>query len=256
MSIRPYALTYPQLMNQALAQGSPEPDLARLSSACGHAEGFLDGMYRGQGVPFLCHSVRTASIVLTECQPTDVVIASLLHAVYMMGMFSDREVGNPTPHHREEVRRAAGEAVEQWIIDYDRLPWREAGAVAAHVRQLPSYPERTRRLLTMRLANELEDYLDGALAFRGGDPLRERAAAGRREAAGLATALGLDRLAGELREAMEAAGQAHPPGWARRQPCFAYEHPAHKRLRVGWRQRLRSRLQRAKRSLTQRHAAH
>jgi len=75
--IRPFALTYPQLMQQAQAQGLPAAELARLHRAYDALERLSDGFHRAQGMPFICHLVRTASIVLAERQPVEVVIAAM-----------------------------------------------------------------------------------------------------------------------------------------------------------------------------------
>ena len=101
MTIRPYALTYPQLMNQGIAQGLREEELARLRQAYNVAEQFAAGFYRGQGVPFICHLVRTASIVLAERQPIEAVVASMLHAAYLMPRFIEA-LGGPLSERQRE----------------------------------------------------------------------------------------------------------------------------------------------------------
>jgi hypothetical protein len=67
--MRSFALTYPQLMNQAIAAALDTEAVVRLRATYELAERFADGVYRPQGEPFLCHLVRTASIVLAEGQP-------------------------------------------------------------------------------------------------------------------------------------------------------------------------------------------
>lgn len=61
-----YALTYPQLMNQALSCDLSDSELLQLHRAHEFAQLFADGIYRAQGVPLLSHLVRTASILLAE----------------------------------------------------------------------------------------------------------------------------------------------------------------------------------------------
>ncbi len=66
MNVRTFALTYPQLMNQAIDMKLAEEDLFHLRKAYELSERLFDGLYRGQHAPFLCHLVRTASILLAE----------------------------------------------------------------------------------------------------------------------------------------------------------------------------------------------
>jgi hypothetical protein len=86
-AVATYALTYPQLMNQALSCDLSESDLLQLRSAHEFAQLFADGIYRAQDAPLLSHLVRTASILLAERQPVSVVLAGLLHAAYTLQYF-------------------------------------------------------------------------------------------------------------------------------------------------------------------------
>lgn len=150
-----YALTYPQLMNQALALGLDTEFLGRLRAAHWLAEDYADGIYRAQGVPFLCHLTRTASILLAERQPPRVVLAGLLHALPIL----DRERGALTGNRwGAAARRTAGREVEELMAVYARLPWRRS--LAHHLERLDRLGEREREALRIRLANELEDRLD------------------------------------------------------------------------------------------------
>ena len=55
-----YAMTYPQLMNQAIAAGWEMNELCALRVAYALSEDLCDGLHRPHGTPFLCHLVRTA----------------------------------------------------------------------------------------------------------------------------------------------------------------------------------------------------
>ena len=142
--MRNFALTYPQLMNQAIAAGWDEASLSRLKCCHDLALSFFDGFYRAQGSPFICHLVRTASIVLAEKQPVDSVLAALLHSGYLFGQPETR---------KPKLRQLLGDPVESLIAEYKSLPWREENAVREHSQNFTQYPESKRRLLVLRLAN-------------------------------------------------------------------------------------------------------
>ena len=225
MSIRTFALTYPQLMSQALAQGMDTEALGQLRQAYEMAERIADGLYRGQGVPFVCHLVRTASIVLAERQPVEVVTASLLHSAYMLHCFEGCLRSPLTPSMRRQLQQAVPMEVEALVVAYDRLPWRSREAVTKHVEAVGAYSEMTRRLLVMRLANELEDYLDLGMAYRGAFPYRDRIASSGDLKVELARRLGLRVLAEELHQAYAAHLSCRLPARLTRNHAQAYELP-------------------------------
>lgn len=226
MSIRPFALTYPQLMSQAFAQGWDEASLTRLRSGCEFAERAFTGLYRGQGVPFICHLVRSASIVLAERQPVPLVLATLLHAVYMLNTFDQRRFRQPAEAHHQYLRDAVGADVERLIQSYDRLPWYAASALESHLRQLEGYSQSMRQVLLMRLANELEDYLDLAMVYRGTYPFRDRITSLGDLMVELAVRMGSEELASELREAFDAHLKSRLPVVVQRQRRNAYLIPS------------------------------
>jgi hypothetical protein len=205
MMPKTYAITYPQLLNQAIAQGLPETQLARLRQAYDVAERLSAGFYRGQGVPFICHLVRTASIVLAERQPVEAVMAAMLHATYLMRRFVEGLGGPLSERERERLRRQIGADVERMVWEYDRQPWYSARALEGHLAHLAEYSPITRQALVMHLANALEDYLDLGLVYRGTYPYQARIEAFGRQKIELARALGCDQLAQEL----EAVFRAH-----------------------------------------------
>ena len=211
MSTRLFAMTYPQLMNQALDRGMNEADMGRLRNAYGCAERLFDGVYRGQHVPFLCHVVRTAAILLAEEEPLDVIMAGLLHAAYDLGYFEDKRHGKATLAHREELRREVGDEVAALVAHYQQFPWYQPECVRKHLQDLSSYDETKRHLLMMRLANELEDYLDEGMAFRGTFPFQLKLEGYGKEVLEIARCLGRGQLAAELQEAFDRNLKAQLP---------------------------------------------
>ncbi len=208
--MRNFALTYPQLMSQALACGLERSELLRLQRAHELAEAMGDGLYRAQGVPFLNHLVRTASIALADGHRPDVVLAALLHSACMLHRFSDSRRRAPGPRIRRRLRRVAGDEVEAILAAYVALPWRNAGDRAAHLAGLAGYDERRRQVVALRLANDLEDFLDGGMQYGGPQHDSAKVAEHGQQCVALAEALGLGPLAADLREVFAQQRDATP----------------------------------------------
>lgn len=209
--MRSFAMTYPQLMNQAVAAGFANADLRRLRDAHEFARGLVDGLYRKYSTPFLCHLTRAASITMSETRSTDVVIAALLHAVYFLNTFDGSSRRGPRRSDRDMVRARIGPVAEELITLYGETPWHEPEVLEAHAAKAGSHPPGTQGLLLIVLANELEDHLDTAEAYAGRSGqvvLDERYAAA---CIALAEELGHPALAADLREAFDLCRNASVP---------------------------------------------
>ena len=237
MSVRTFALTYPQLMNQALhhslrsgtgqarQRGWDETVLSQLHHAYACAEEWFDGFYRGQGQPFICHLVRTASIVLAEEQTVEAVIASLLHSSYALGRFQNRRLEKATEAERPMLQQQVGKEVEQIILDFQQFPWYCVEALDQHLELIDTYGEKEHRLLVIRLANELEDHLDLNMAYRGTRSFQEGIEGYGPCCVALAKRLGRIRLAGELEETFTAHREAQIPEALQTKKHFSYKWP-------------------------------
>lgn len=125
------------------------------------------GRYRATGKPFVCHLVGTASLLLPESPPVHVIAAALLHAAYLpiISPTGKREV---TRKIREDLRRVSP-AAEALIAGFTELPTNPKELSALSVRVSPptqtgdqnAVAESTRWTWLMRVADALEDYLDG-----------------------------------------------------------------------------------------------
>ena len=217
-----YALTYPQLLRQAVQEGRPEAELADLRKAYDLAESFFDGFYRGQGVPFICHLVRTASLVMREGMPLHVIQAALLHSVYMLGQFEDGLCGT-SESHRSFIQKAVGADAEALIFAYTDA-WKEPGVLRGFWERRESLSAQEKNLLVMRIANEMEDCLDLAVLYRGGLECAARLEKTRDILLPIAEAFDL-RLAGDFRQALAECRDAKiPQGLIRRYKDW-YEQP-------------------------------
>jgi len=151
------------------------------------------GQYRGTGRPFVAHLVGTASILATLGARGAVVRAGLLHAAYTHGAFPGWRRAL-TERKRQEVRAVAGAETEGLVLRYARLRW-TAEVVPGLLDRLTTMSELDRDVITVRVANELEDLVD-----RGRVSGAQRAAA--TGAAALAEALGIPALAAALARAL------------------------------------------------------
>lgn len=161
----PLAQTYPQLALQLAQQPWAPADFALVRRAYDLAAVLFAGQVRGSGKPFVDHLVGTASGVLLDGAGADVVAAALLHAAYDQGDFGDRRPAL-SPGHRAVVRAKVGTTVEAIVFEYEQMGW--GTTVAERLRgNLSALGPVPLAALRVRLANELDDALDGGLVLSG-----------------------------------------------------------------------------------------
>lgn len=209
--MRSFSITYPQLVAQAVACGFTDGDLARIRATHEVAMGLVDGIYRKQGAPFLCHLVRTASIAMAETRSIDVTLAALVHAAYFLHCFSGSRRRGPRQGDRLFLKGVIGEIAEALVRGYPDLAWNRPGVFDDYAARVDVLDKTTRRLVTMKLCNELEDHLDAAPAFLPLAEDRRRYLRFGKDYVALARALGRDELAADLDEAMERCRSAGIP---------------------------------------------
>ncbi|MGB5709053.1 MAG: AMP-binding protein [Arenicellales bacterium] len=158
-----FAQTNLQLINQ-LKNGYTDSEISEVQAAYELACSLFSGSFRGCGKPFLAHAVGTASIVSALDAPIQSVTAALLHAAYMSGNFGIKGGGASTAN-RNRVRDAVGEQSEQLILRYTEFTWRSAAAIPRIVQGFPALSQTDKDVLLMRLANELEEYLDLGILY-------------------------------------------------------------------------------------------
>ncbi|MDF1845440.1 MAG: hypothetical protein P1U77_28855, partial [Rubripirellula sp.] len=150
---------------------------------CAH----LDGHYR---------------IVMYESRELPPVLASMLHAVYFLHVFSGSTRRGPRKKDRQMLRNTIGGEVERLVSDYSRFQW--GPLVAAR---------GSESLLVMRLADEIEDHLDSAEAFVPRGQFRAGDSTYGQEYVALARRMGRHSLAADFEEAVEINHLARlPPG--------------------------------------------
>lgn len=166
-----FAQTNIQLVNQLYRDRYPLAELAPIRACYELAMRLFTGRFRASGKTFIAHLVGTASILGSLRAPSHLVAAGLLHAAYQTGDFGDGVQGISNAK-REQVRAVAGEEAEEYIARYDALAWNDK-LITGYYEGIDALVGIDRAVLLMRLANELEEYLDlGMLYF--GDERRRR----------------------------------------------------------------------------------
>lgn len=160
-----FAQTNLQLLNQMCRDGYPGGDLNLIARSYDLSTRLLTGRYRGSGKTFIAHLVGTASILAALRVRATIVAAGLIHAVYESGDFGDGIEGISNAK-RELVRTAVGGEVEDCVAKYTSLRWSLQVMVKIHD-EVDGLDPESRDVLLIRLANELEDYLDLGILYCG-----------------------------------------------------------------------------------------
>lgn len=162
-----FAQTNIQLYRQMYELGYPLSDREEVAGAYRFLMPMFSGQYRGSEKPFISHLVGTASIIASRRLPVTLVVAGLLHAVYMAGDFGFQPGTRQTARKRRCIRNLAGTQVEEIVAVYDDMRW--------DVESLRTFRSRTGSLqgpegaaLTLQLANTLEDLLDYGVSYCSG----------------------------------------------------------------------------------------
>ena len=167
--MRDLAQTNLQLYEQLMELSWEPADLAGVRDAYELACALFSGRYRPSGKTFVAHVVGTASCVAAVDGRPTLVKAGLLHAAYEQGDFGLRD---SRERRRDVVRSAIGTDAEAIVSTYTALPWHPAS-----IEDLRSYlSDQTaliRDVLVIRLANEVDEHLDGGarVADRNGGSL-------------------------------------------------------------------------------------
>lgn len=167
-----FAQTNLALYRQLLDRGYAPEDLAPVQRAYFFSARAVSARLRGSGKPFVCHLVGTASILAELDQSLEVIQAALLHAMYIKSQ-ADFGRADRTRKGKKSIRRRRrilvrefGREVEGLVYAYHRFKWRyhksriDEDTIAAGGLY-------GREAVLLRLANELEDFLDGAVHLHG-----------------------------------------------------------------------------------------
>lgn len=117
--------------------------------------------YRASGKSFCDHLVGTASGVVLGGGDPAVVSGALIHAAYDAADFGDGLTGD-SRRHRKYVADSLGTEVEDLVHRYHELGW--SPTIAQGVwDSIDHLSETERKVVLIRVANELDDVIDGGL---------------------------------------------------------------------------------------------
>lgn len=153
------AQTNLQLYAQMIELGFGDEALALANRAYLFAARATADLLRGSGKPFACHLAGTASAVVREGLGAPAIAGALLHALYQERV---RIPGAMSVERRRDcVRERFGVEVESLVYEYHQF----------ETTRLDAYPDawlvEHRTVVVIRLADELDDLLDGAVAMHG-----------------------------------------------------------------------------------------
>jgi hypothetical protein len=161
------AQTNLQLWAQLGASERPlsSDELTRLVAGYDLALELFSDHYRATKKPFIAHLVGTASIIASIGRPGDEIAAALLHAAYDQGDFGDARRKTTTRARRSRVSAAIGSAAERLVHRYHELSFD-----CTLLDRIEAAPDQVvepelQIVLVLRLANALEEWLDGASYF-------------------------------------------------------------------------------------------
>jgi (p)ppGpp synthase/HD superfamily hydrolase len=170
LETKTYAQTNIQLFNQARQEGYEASDIARLAEAYRFSLTLFSGRFRVSGKTFFAHLVGTASVLVSLRVDSALVSAGLLHATYTHGDFGDGRRGM-TDAKRAMVRDGIGERIEAYIARYTTFEW-SAESIPRLAAMVDALDDVDREVIAIRLANELDEYLDYGVLYEGGDRQR------------------------------------------------------------------------------------
>jgi NAD(P)-dependent dehydrogenase (short-subunit alcohol dehydrogenase family) len=165
--------------------------------------------------------VRTASVVASLNPEPDLVIAALVHSSYMEGNYGTLRAGMTEPK-RKQMRSVIGSKAEEYVAAFTRLDWSPKN-IRQIARDLPSLSDLDRKMVFLRLANELEEFLDYGIFYCSNAPLRlEGVRLLGSTLVRMADELGYSQLASQLRCAFEEVQNSPVPLFLRNDKEISY----------------------------------
>ena len=156
-----------QLYQCLIERDTPGADLERIRAGYDTARALFGDCFRPNHKPFTCHLIGTAGALAIWRQPTPVVIAGLLHSVYLFGRFGDGDRG-PTARRRRWLNERVGAEAEDLIWRYTKASWKRS---AETLQKLAAEDDRFRDLLTVKFADTLDELIDGGPRYSVHKPL-------------------------------------------------------------------------------------
>jgi (p)ppGpp synthase/HD superfamily hydrolase len=166
-----FAQTNIQLLNQLCDDGYSTTEILPIVTSYETAMRLFTGLFRASGKTFIAHLVGTASILGRLRASSSVVAAGLLHAAYSSGDFADGRKGI-TNSRRDWLRSRVGTEIEEYVSRYAALKWTQDTAPVIW-REIENLQFIDRDVLLIRLANELEEFMDFGILYSGEERRRQ-----------------------------------------------------------------------------------
>lgn len=161
----PYVHSFPRLIRQCCEHGFSPDQLQQIRVAFDLAASIHMGALRSCRLPFIDHCVGVASVLVVHGFSSDLVIAGLLHAIYLQGASSLENILEATPFNRAFVQGLIGKPIETILFRYPQLNYLEERHwehLSCHLEQIPL---EVAAVLMVRVANEIEECLDDKLVL-------------------------------------------------------------------------------------------
>jgi len=163
-----FAQTNIQLFGQMAGQSYTLVEREQAATVYRFLMPMFSGLYRGTEKPFISHLIGTASILVAQKESIEIVLAGMLHAVYMAGDFGFQRGSRRTRRKIHVIENLAGVKVEEIVSCYDSIRWNPENV--RHYRlNLDGVSLLERSALKLQLANTLEDLLDHGMNFSTGE---------------------------------------------------------------------------------------
>jgi hypothetical protein len=209
-----YAQSILELLSRLHVDGYDRSDLRLARDAYVLAMRAFTGLVRPSGKLFIDHAVGTASVLHVVGAPPAITCAGLIHSIYAHGDLGSWRKGISNASRRE-VEAVVGPRVEELVARYASLRWNRA-TVSAIATEVKAYDAIGRGAVLVRLANEVDEHLDGGVVYvpdaerrRGADMLLLPSLVT------MAEELGYPILASELARVFEETMSSTIPDWVR-----------------------------------------
>jgi hypothetical protein len=207
-----YAQSILELLGQLYRDGYDTSELCRVRAAYVLAMRAFSGLVRPSGKLFIDHAVGTAGVLHVVGAPPVITCAGLIHSIYAHGDMGRWRAGI-SKASRREVKAIVGPQVEELAARYAALRWNRA-TVSTIAAEVKTYDAIGRGVVLMRLANEVDEHLDGGVLYlpdaerrRGADMLLLPSLVA------MAEELGYPVLASELTRVFEETMSSSIPAW-------------------------------------------
>ena len=158
-----FAQTNIQLLNQLL-NNYTDSEVNEVRRAYELSCELFAGKSRDSGKPFISHLIGTSSILAWLNAPVELLNAGLLHAAYADGNFGSA-ISGASSSNRKKIRDVVGIQSEHIIFNYNRFAWRSPAAIPRLIQRFSGLSQTERSVVLVRLANELEEYLDLGILY-------------------------------------------------------------------------------------------